>query len=173
MCDFGLISGGIAAGAALFQGLSGYQAGQANAAYAKAEGEGAYRSSIFQAGQLSRQAGADLGRDRASVAASGFTGDSAAEALASKAGAYGLDIDAILYGGKVAKEQARVAAKQARQQGIGALAGGVLSAAGTAMSLYNPWSNPGVKDPNVYGQPGRYGTSTRYTGVGGRLVGGV
>lgn len=173
MCDFGLISGGLAAGAGLWQGLSGFFAGNANAASAKVEGEAAWRSALSGAGQVGRQASADLGRNRAEAAASGFTGDSASEALTAKASAYGLDIDAILYGGKSAKESAKFTAKLERQRAFGSLAGGVMSAAGTAMQVFNPWSNPAQAGNGMYGQAGRYGTSRPMVGSTGRLIGGV
>lgn len=143
MCDFGIITGGLTAAMSLAQGFAGFQAGQANAAYAKAEGHIAERSANLQAGQTAKAATYELGQDRANAAASGFGAGTATEALASKATNLGLDIDAILFGGKVAKEQARVGAKRSRQQGIGALLGGVATAAGNVLAIPGVWQTGG------------------------------
>lgn len=177
MCGFEPISMGLGIATSLAQGLSGFMAGNANAAAAKAEGDALYRQSRQEAGLLGLRANADLGRDRAAAAASGFSGDSAAEALASKAGTYGLDIDRILEGGRAARDAKRMEAKMARQQGVGALVGGVVSAAGGVLGQYgSAWfggGNPAVASPGTYGQLGRYGSSNPLLSSSGRLIGGV
>lgn len=173
MCDFGIVSGSLTAAMALAQGVAGFQSGQANAAYAKAEGLAAQRAAQLDAGRYAQKAAYDLGKDRAGAAASGFGAGTATEALAAKASSYGLDIDSILYGGQVAKAQADQSAALSRQRGIGALVGGIATAAGNVLSIPGVWDTGGGALNGGYGQMARYGTSRPMVGVGGRLIGGV
>ena len=173
MCDFGIVSGSLTAAMALAQGVASYQSGQANAAYAKAEGQAAQRAATLEAGRYAQKAAYDLGKDRAGAAASGFGAGTGTEALAAKASSYGLDIDSILYGGQVAKAQADHSAALSRQRGVGALLGGVVTAAGNVLSIPGIWESGAGAVNGGYGQMARYGTSRPMVGVGRRLIGGV
>lgn len=176
MCGFEPISMGLGIATSLAQGLSGFVSGNYNAAAASAEGDALLRQAQQESNLVGRRATADLGRDRAAAAASGFSGDSASEALASKAEAYGLDMDRILAGGRAAQAAKKAEASMYRRQGIGALAGGVVSAAGGVLSTYgSSWfgsGNPAVASGS-YGQLGRYGSSNPLVASGGKLIGGI
>ncbi len=144
MCDFGIVSGSLAAVGALASAAGSYQASQTNAAYAKAEGQAAQKAAALEAGRYVHKVVYDLGKDRAGAAASGFGAGTGTEALAAKASSYGLDIDSILYGGQVAKAQADHSAALSRQRGIGALLGGVVTAAGNVLSIPGVWDTGGA-----------------------------
>ena len=173
MCDFGIVSGSLAAVGALASAAGSYQASQANAAYAKAEGQAAERAAQLEAGRYTQKAAYDLGKGRAGAAASGFGAGTGTEALAAKASSYGLDIDSILYGGQAAKAQAGHSAALSRQRGVGALLGGVVTAAGNVLAIPGIWESGSGAVNGGYGQMARYGTSRPMVGIGGRLIGGA
>lgn len=176
-------SGGQEGVGALLGGLGGFFSGMNNAKIAKNEGRQAYADAVSQAGAFGASAQDALGRDRAAVAASGLDSSSAAEALSQKAQRFGLDIDAILAGGRARKAALDYEAKLARREAKLSLAGGVLGAVAGKLGSkvfegidgLGGKVNPAVANPGVYGQAGRYGTGKPLlaaTGTG-KLIGGV
>lgn len=145
---------------ALVSGIGGFQAGKANAKTARMEGKMIMDDARSRAGALGNAANYDLGYGRAGVAASGFTGDTGIEALASKAASYGLDIDAILQQGRVGKAAKDFEAKQAKRGAVMSLAGGILGlvggkAGGKLMEGFDSFSATRAPSPSFASMAGR------------------
>lgn len=127
MCDpFTIIAGVAGAGASLFQGIAGYQSGQANAGMARAQGKAALYQSQAEASNLAQRGAYQLGGMRRDVAGTGNV--SALDIIGASATNLAMDVERVKHGGRVAQSQAKAEAAFYKRGAIGSLIGGVVGA---------------------------------------------
>ena len=153
MCDPSLIVAGIGGAASLAQGFGGMQAGNANAGILRAQGKQALLQSQADASNLEARGAYQLGDMRRRIAGSGNI--SALDLLADSASNLSLDVARIKHGGRAQKAAYDAEAGMQRQQGIGALIGGIVQAgAGVGTQLLLA---PAKTPTAVYGNGGHAG----------------
>lgn len=131
----GLIGAGISAASAIAGGVAQHQAGKANAAMARREGQIAQAQAVREQAGVTAQRRAIAGAQRVAAAKSGraFSGSVLDVAQASEANAE-LDILSSVYGGQLASQDARFNAKSAKASGRAGLIGGIGQAGSTLLT---------------------------------------